>query len=68
MATFTAVASRLRSSERSNWGGLAIGRTTAEALTEIHACGFDRSQLWSDEGPPIGAVAAGSVPLVLRWN
>jgi hypothetical protein len=21
------------------------------------ACGFDRSQLYSDEGPPIGAVA-----------
>ena len=23
-----------------------------------HACGFDRSQLYSDEGPPIGEVAA----------
>jgi hypothetical protein len=22
-----------------------------------HACGFDRSQLYSDEGPPIGAVS-----------
>jgi hypothetical protein len=23
-----------------------------------HACGFDRSELYSDEGPPIGEVAA----------
>jgi len=23
-----------------------------------HACGFDRSQLYGDEGPPIGEVVA----------
>jgi hypothetical protein len=51
MATFTAVTSRVRSSERSNWGGLAIGRTTAQAFAEIHTCGCDRSHLCSDEGP-----------------
>jgi hypothetical protein len=41
-----------------------------------HACGFDRSQLYSDEGPPIGEVAADSwvdaayevEGWVLRWN
>ena len=41
-----------------------------------HACGFDRSQLYSDEGPPIGKVAAASwveaayeiEAWVLRWN
>jgi hypothetical protein len=41
-----------------------------------HACGFDRSQLYSDEGPPIGAAAAGpwayvasqTADWVLRWN
>ena len=57
MAAFTAVTSRVRSSGRSNWGGLAIGRRTAQAFTEIHAYGFDQSQLYSDEGPPIGTVA-----------
>jgi hypothetical protein len=45
MATFTAVTSRVRSSERSNWGGLAIARTTAQVLAEIHARSLDRSQL-----------------------
>jgi hypothetical protein len=53
MAAFTAVTSRVRSSGRSNCGGLAIGRRTAQAFTEIHAYGFDQSQLYSDEGPPI---------------
>jgi hypothetical protein len=41
-----------------------------------HACGFDRSQLQSDEGPPIGAMGAEPLTLVafrlktslLRWN
>jgi hypothetical protein len=41
-----------------------------------HACGFDRSQLHSDEGPPIGAVSAEpwaeeafeTVLWILRWN
>jgi len=41
-----------------------------------HASGFDRSQLYSDEGPPIGDVdeepwteAASEVGVwVLRWN
>jgi hypothetical protein len=40
-----------------------------------HACGFDRSELYSDEGPPIGAVAIESwaetsseiTAWVLRW-
>jgi hypothetical protein len=40
------------------------------------ACGFDRSQLFSDEGPPIGEVttkpwaeeALETVVWVLRWN
>jgi hypothetical protein len=40
------------------------------------ACGFDRSQLYSDEGPPIGAVAIEPwveldpemVAWVIRWN
>lgn len=29
-----------------------------------HACGFDRSQLYGDEGPPIGAVDSESWPEV----
>jgi hypothetical protein len=41
-----------------------------------HACGFDRSQLYRDEEPPIGKVAAESwveaayeiEAWVLRWN
>jgi hypothetical protein len=41
-----------------------------------HACGFDRSQLYSDEGPPIGEVATEPwgelaseiVAWVVRWN
>lgn len=41
-----------------------------------HACGIDRSELYSDEGPPIGAVDAEPWPGVaftlaawlLRWN
>jgi hypothetical protein len=41
-----------------------------------HACGFDRSQLHSDEAPPIGDVAADpwveqaleTVIWLLRWN
>jgi hypothetical protein len=41
-----------------------------------HACGIDRSQLFSDEAPPIGAVAAEHWPeqasvlaaWLLRWN
>ena len=41
-----------------------------------HPCGFDRSQLDSDEGPPIGVVATepwgeaafGIAAWVLRWN
>jgi len=41
-----------------------------------HPCGFDRSQLDSDEGPPIGVVATepwGEAAFeiaawVLRWN
>jgi hypothetical protein len=41
-----------------------------------HACGFDRSVLYSDEGPPIGAVRAEpwaevglkTVVWLLRWN
>jgi hypothetical protein len=40
------------------------------------ACGFDRSELYSDEGPPIGEVATEFWPgaafeiaaWVLRWN
>ena len=41
-----------------------------------HACGFDRSQLFSDEGPPIGEVAPEAwteaaseiAAWVLKWN
>jgi hypothetical protein len=41
-----------------------------------HACGIDRSQLFSDEAPPIGAVAAepwaevvrSLAAWLLRWN
>jgi hypothetical protein len=41
-----------------------------------HACGFDRSQLYSDEAAPIGEVAADPrveiaseiAAWVLRWN
>jgi hypothetical protein len=41
-----------------------------------HACGLDRSQLYSDEGPPIGAVSSKpwveqeleTVARMLRWN
>ncbi len=40
-----------------------------------HGCGFDRSQLHSDEGPPIGQVGSPSPCFVadlatwlLRWN
>jgi hypothetical protein len=41
-----------------------------------HACGFDRSMLYSDEGAPIGDVASDpwveaafeTVAWVLRWN
>jgi hypothetical protein len=41
-----------------------------------HACGFDRSELHSDEGPPIGEVSATPwdelaleiAVWVLRWN
>lgn len=29
----------------------------ALSIAAEHASGFDRSQLYSDEGPPIGAVA-----------
>jgi hypothetical protein len=50
------VTSRVRSSERSNRGGVAIGRTTVQVFTEIYARALDRSQLYSDEGPPIGTV------------
>jgi hypothetical protein len=36
-----------------------------------HACGFDRSQLFSDEGPPIGNVAtelwAEMAPEIEAW-
>jgi hypothetical protein len=58
-----------RSASRS---GLPSGTT---ACVE-RACGFDRSQLYSDEGPPIGAVASEpwveqdleTVAWMLRWN
>jgi hypothetical protein len=41
-----------------------------------HVCGFDRSQLYSDEGPPIGEIgrepwpeaALQVVVWLLRWN
>jgi len=40
-----------------------------------HAFGFDRSQLYSDEAPPIGGVVADAWPdalaiaaWLLRWN
>jgi hypothetical protein len=41
-----------------------------------HACGFDRSQLYGDEGPPIGnvgtepraEVASEMAAWVLRWE
>jgi hypothetical protein len=53
-----------------------MGLTTAQAFTEIHPYGFDQSQLYRDEGPPIGAPAAdpwAEVAFeierwVLRWN
>ena len=40
------------------------------------ACGFDRSRLYSDEGPPMGTVAEEAWPgslrglaaWLLRWN
>jgi hypothetical protein len=39
------------------------------------ACGFDRSELYSDEGPPIGEIGLASRRLIaalqrwlLRWN
>jgi hypothetical protein len=39
-------------------GSVILGASPAiEYESREHACGFDRSELYSDEGPPIGAAA-----------
>lgn len=53
------------------WAALGYPVWAWNIGTPDRVCGIDRSQLYSDEGPPIGAVVAEPWPeagrVLLRW-